>query len=565
MSNYEVREPVPKDVREELKEYSDFVAHLLYHRGIKTGDEAKIFLNPDYENHTHDPFSLKDIDKAVDRILKAIKDDERITIYTDYDADGLPGGVILHDFLKKVGYQNFDVYIPHRNKEGFGLNKEAIQKIADKGTKLLITIDCGIADINEVALARDLQLDVIITDHHEPNGKCPNAYAIINPKQNGCKYLEKMLCGSGVIFKLVQALIKKGDFDIKEGWEKWLLDMVGIATMSDMVPLQGENRVFAYYGMLVLRKSPRKGLMALFKKTRTKQRTLTDEDVGFTLAPRINAASRMGEPMSAFRMLATDDEVEAGQLVAHLDEINNERKGLVASMVKEIKKDLAKKPPKHVVVHGNPKWKPSLLGLASNSIMDEFKMPVFLWGRGEGKDLKGSCRSDGHVSLIDLMNEVSGNVLDTFGGHKQAGGFEITLTGVDLLEDELNKAYKKVAGKKDDDIKFVDMEIKLSDISEKLFSDINQMSPFGVANEKPVFIFKDVAPSAVETFGKRGEHLKLTFKTPNGNLTAIAFFKGIDSWSKPLEENKPISLIATLEKSFFGYKPELRLRIEDIV
>lgn len=301
---YQVAPELTAEERANMNKFSDITAKILFRRKIKTNDEAEAFMNVDYEKHTHDPFLLKDMEKVVERILRAIKNDEKVCVYSDYDADGVPGAVVLSDFFKKIGFKNFFVYIPHRNLEGFGLNDEAIQKIFEQDAKLIITIDCGIADISQVDLANLKKIEVIITDHHECGAILPAAYAIINPKQPGCNYPEKYLCGSGLIFKVVQALIARGNFGLVPGWEKWLLDMVGLATLSDMVPLTGENRVFAKFGLQVLRKSPRLGLMKLLKDNGLKQRDLTEDDVVFTITPRINAASRMGSPETAFQMLS---------------------------------------------------------------------------------------------------------------------------------------------------------------------------------------------------------------------------------------------------------------------
>src|SRR3989344_4748060 len=250
-------------VRERKKE--NLVEHLLFHRSITNAEDIEKFLNPDYEKHMHDPFLMKDMEKAVARILRAIQNNERIAIFSDYDADGIPGAIVLHDFFKKIGYGNFENYIPDRHGEGFGLNSGAIEELAARGAKLLMTIDCGIADTEEIAHANKLGMEAIITDHHLLNGSVPQAYALLNPKQPDCAYPEKMLCGSGVVFKLIQALCLRirsplgfGACDLgfptstfPIGWEKWMLDMVGLATLSDMVPLTGENRVFAHFGLKV--------------------------------------------------------------------------------------------------------------------------------------------------------------------------------------------------------------------------------------------------------------------------------------------------------------------------
>ena len=312
------RGEVPEKVSKELVKYPEILRKLLFYRGIKTEKEADIFLNPVYEEN-YDPYLMKDMDIAAERILKAIDKKEKIIIYSDYDADGIPGAVILHDFFKKINYNNFENYIPHRVLEGFGLNDEAIDEFAKKGVDLIITIDCGIGDVEEAEKIKKHKIDLIITDHHLPriskNNKeeLPHALAILNTRQSKCKYPDKNLCGAGVVFKLVQAIIKKHSekFDLKEGWEKWLLDMVAIGTISDMVPLIGENRLFAHYGLKVLRKSPRFGLQRLLSIVKIDQKNIIEDDISFMISPRINAASRMGLPEDAFNLLVTKNEDEA--------------------------------------------------------------------------------------------------------------------------------------------------------------------------------------------------------------------------------------------------------------
>ena len=226
-------------------------------------ETAERFITPDYDRDSHDPFLLKDAEKSAERILKAINDNERIAIYSDYDADGIPGAALWHDFFSRIGYENFTIYIPHRHDEGFGVNAEAVDELYKDGVKLMVTLDCGISDYDPIAKASGLGMDVIVTDHHEPPEILPPAFAIVDHKQIDCAYPDKNICGTGVAYKLILAIIKKGNGSkmiekMKDGHEKWLLDLVGIATMSDMVPLVGENRVFAKYGMHVLRKTPRK-------------------------------------------------------------------------------------------------------------------------------------------------------------------------------------------------------------------------------------------------------------------------------------------------------------------
>ncbi len=568
--DYKISPTISTENRQKLNKYSDVLAQILWNRGFGSNEEAEAFISVDYDKGIHDPFDLKDIGIAIERILRAISDGEKICIYSDYDADGIPGAVILSDFFRKIGFKNFFVYIPHRNKEGFGLNKKAIEKIAEQGTKLIITIDCGISDVEPIDFATEKNIDVIVTDHHDPNDHKSKAIAVINPKQKGCNYKEKNLCGAGVIFKVVQALIKKGNSNINgvsinPGWEKWLLDMVGIATLSDMVPLVGENRIFAKYGLAVMRKSPRKGFVRLLRECKVDQTKIVEDDVGFSISPRINAASRMDEPETAYRMLFTDSDAEADETVKHLHKINAERKSTVAVMVKEIKKDLGKKHDKSIVVKGSPDWSPSLLGLAANSIVEAYKKPVFLWGRGCGENLKGSCRSDGTIDLVKMMNAVPPGFIGEFGGHEMAGGFIVYDDGVYTLSEELEKAYKKAKNNFEKVSKKVDAELILDDVNWNLFNDLQKLSPFGVGNEKPVFLFKNLTIEKAENFGKEKNHLKLSFRKSDGRLiTAIKFFASENEYLSKIISGQKINLVANLEKSDFGRYPELRLRIVEV-
>ena len=566
MKTYRLRGPIPDDV---LTEFSPLVRTLLYNRGITDANEAKDFLNPDYEKHIHDASLLKDIDIAVKRIKKAVDENEKIGIFSDYDTDGIPGAVILHDFFRAIKYTNFINYIPHRNKEGFGLNTEAIDTLSNEGVTLLITLDCGITNVEEVAHAHKKGMEVIVTDHHLAGEKVPEAVAIVNPKQETCTYPEDMLCGSGVVFKLVQALLDayRDEWNISVGWEKWLLDMVGIATLSDMVPLRGENRVFARYGLMVLRKSRRPGLQKLLRKVRVYQKTLTEEDVGFMIGPRINAASRMGIPMDAFRMLATRDENEADRLVTHLNSINDKRKGMVASMTRSAHKKVYERhghEPQLIAI-GDPDWQPSLLGLLANKLMEEYRCPVFTWGRGEGSTIKGSCRAPEGVNVVELMRGVPEGVFIEAGGHAQAGGFSVTFDAVHTFGEELLKVYGDK--QKDAEIQIgFDATLSLDDIHDHTIMEINMLAPYGMDNEKPLFKFEGVVPENVRGFGKTGEHLEIAFRNSKGApLRAIGFFMNTASFAKEPVPGKPIDLLAHVEESNFNGNREVRMRIVDVI
>jgi single-stranded-DNA-specific exonuclease len=567
MKKYLLRNPISN--KSILKNHSSILNHLLFFRDIKDAGEAQRFIDPRYDEHLHDSFLMKDMDKSVERILKAISENEKISIYSDYDADGIPGAVILHDLFKKIGYTNFINYIPDRHIEGFGLNKQAVKKLSNQNVRLIITIDCGIADVDEVFFAKQCGIETIITDHHEPKESLPNAYSIIDPKQGDCPYPDKNLCGSGVIFKLIQGILSKKRFDIHDGWEKWLLDMVGIATLSDMVPLRGENRVLASFGLKVLRKSKRKGLGALFRKIRLNQSQITEEDVGFSISPRINAASRMGVANDAFLLFTTDDHIQAQILADRLDHINHERKGIVASMVKEAKKIYSSRYQNNnsgVIVIGNPNWRPSLVGLVANTLAEHYGNPFFIWGRDPNEGIKGSCRG-GNVSLVELMQNTKADTFEKFGGHKKSGGFTVSKDAIYDLEERLNISLSNISSREiPSENNIIDMILNINDISPELFEDLSVLSPFGIENEKPIFLMQNCLVQNIKTFGKEKEHIELSVsKNPNNDIKAISFFKKASSFTKIPESGKYCDIVGSIEKNTFNNKNEIRIRITDII
>jgi len=554
----------------ELDEYPPLLRTLLENRGIFALEEAEVFLKPSYERDIHDPYMMKDMEKAVIRVFEAMEDKEKIIIYGDYDCDGIPASVILHDLFKKVGYENFEVYIPHRHTEGYGLHIDAINKFNDTGVKLIITVDLGITAVPEVAHAEAFSIDVIVTDHHLPPVVLPRAYAILNPKQNGDKYPCDMLCGAGVAFKFAQAFVKKyGEyFSIPIGWEKWLLDMAGLGTMSDMVPLRGENRVLAYYGLKVLRKNNRPGLRNLFKKNNIDMQYLTEEDVGFTLAPRINAASRMDEPMRAFELLSTEDEMSAMSLSNHLTSINDDRKSLVLHIMKEVKKVIFERAENNdVIVIGNPKWRAGVLGLVASKIVEEYKKPAFVWGSEGSDDIKGSCRSDGSVNIVEMMRETEEGVLIDFGGHEMAGGFSVSHEKIFFLEEHLNKSYQvsKKSQLETHTKRKYEAIFNLKDVNINTYELIEKLAPFGIDNPKPVFLFESITIAETKLFGKEKNHLEVIFKSQSTLVKAIKFFATRESFGVHIKKDSIVNLLATLELSRFAGKTELRLRIIDII
>ncbi len=569
---YAIRKLLTDEEKNKFIGFSPILTYLMFHRGIEA-DEANLFLNPDFDKNLNDPYLLHGMEKTVDRIIKAIKSEEKIVIYSDYDADGLSAATVFYDFFDKIGYKNFLNYIPNRNEEGFGLHKEALEKLVKDGAGLIITLDCGIGDLEEAKFAKELGVDLIITDHHLPKENLPQAYAIVNPKiskKDELEYPEKMLCGAAVTWKVVCAILARERFGAPEGFEKWLLDVVGMATLSDMVPLRGENRLLAKYGMIVLRKTRRIGLIKLLRMLKIDPRNLTEDDVGFMITPRINAASRMGRSVDALRLLTTKDENEAAEIVATLEKVNQERKTITAHLSKEVKKMVeAKYSPyfsNKVIVAGSPAWKLSLLGIVAGTMVETEMKPVFLWGKEEMVGLiKGSCRAPEGVSLTAIMEKVPPGILTEFGGHHMAGGFSVSYETIHLLEDEIAKAYEIEAKEfQGSAIIWIDKELELEEANLKNFSEIEKLSPFGIANEKPVFVFKNCFFEKVDFFGKEKKHLKIILTGGKGfSIESIAFFATEDLISKA-EVGAKKDIVGNLEKSFFG-RPKARIRVIDIL
>lgn len=548
-----------------MQKYGELLRALLEKRGIQDEKQAEIFLNPDYKRDLHDPFLMKDMEHACVRIYEAVENKEKIVIYADYDCDGIPGAVILQDLFRKIGFTNFEIYINQRNAEGYGLNLDAIKQFAASGVRLIITVDLGITAVAEVAQAEVDGIDVIISDHHLPGEVLPRAYAILNPKVDD--YPEKMLSGAGVAFKLVQAFIKKyGEyFKVKEDSLKWLLDMAGLATLSDMVPLLSENRALAYFGLKVLRKSPRPGLQKLLAKLNIDQRYLTEDDVNFMIAPRLNAASRMDDPAKAFELLSTEDESRAGVLAEHLSRINDERKTMVAGIMREVKKKFEKRDLKEVIVVGNPAWRVGVLGLVAGKISDQYGKPVFVWGKDESDSIKGSCRSDGSVSVVELMTETKEYFIE-YGGHELAGGFTVHTDKIHFLEEALTSSFGKVKREKKVEAEY-DMKADLAMVNMKNWKEIEKLAPFGFGNPKPVFLFEKVKIENIKKFGKNGgEHLEISFSDGSGSkVKGISFFSTNESFKSPVHGGFYVNLLATFDLSRFRGREELRLRIVDII
>ncbi len=547
------------------------VERLLEKRKI---ENKEAFLNPSYDTR-HDPLLLTGMEKAVERVLRAIEDRQKIVVWHDYDCDGIPGGALLHDFFELIGYP-ISTYVPERS-EGYGLNESGMRTLAGEGAKLVITVDCGITDVKEVALARELGVDVIITDHHLPQSELPAAYAIIDAHQEGDRYPFKGLCGTGVAFKLAEALLARGNFDVIPGAEKWLLDLVAIATVADMVPLTDENRSLVTYGLMVLRKGKRPGLRALFEAERIPIEHATEDDIAFSVAPKINAASRMESPRLAFELLTTHAPERARVLAQRLVKLNQERKLEGMRVAKEVKKRVEAMPSANpILVLGSQSWRPSLLGIAATSVVETYHKTVFLWGMdpsSEGKDtplIKGSCRSSGDVNMVSLMAAAKDAFLD-FGGHELSGGFSLDHDAIHALPAKLEAALRSLKEGGDEAAVSLrgkrepDGELTLAEITDHAFDSLRQLAPFGMENPKPLFRFPKVTLSRMLRFGKTKEHVRMTFRDSAAVADGIVFFVGRTPFRDTLELLSPgdtCTVDASLERSHFAGRTELRLRIE---
>jgi single-stranded-DNA-specific exonuclease len=494
--------------------------------------EIEKFLSPKWDRDLLDYKKIKDIQKSIERIKIAINNNEKIIIYADYDCDGIPGAVILNDFFEKINYKNFSIYIPNRHNEGYGLNKNAIQKFINEKVSLIITVDLGITNIEEIDFAEKNEINVIITDHHLPildeNEKqiLPKAFAIINTKQKDCDYEEKFLCGASTAWKVVHTFLEKyrEEFNVPNGWEKWLLDMVGIATIADLVPLKGENRLFAKYGLEVLKKSKRPGLQKILKNAKINQNKITEDDIAFSVAPRMNSASRMAEPIHAFYALLQNE--EAMNYADELEKYNTIRKQDTKDANDSV--DYEKIKNEKIILIGNENWTPGIIGLVASKIVENTSKTTFVWGVGEDKNiLKGSVRGGSDkYNVVDIMTNAK-NILENFGGHNMAGGFAIQKNKLNdfkkFLEEYSEKNISENLIQNNENIleeNFINIDIK--NINKNLFDEISIFAPFGISNEKIIFKIKlnDNENINTKRFGKSLEHLEVVIR----NIRGVEFF-----------------------------------------
>ncbi|MEK7122206.1 MAG: single-stranded-DNA-specific exonuclease RecJ, partial [Patescibacteria group bacterium] len=519
-----LKKPCPASLVKKFPDEDEVGRQMLFERGLKTAEARNRFFYPDYERDLHDPFQHKDMEKAAQRIVRVVKEGEKLVILGDYDADGMCGAAIFSDFLKKIGFANFEVYIPDRYQEGYGLSQKAVEKFMELKPALVVMIDCGITDSQGIEKLHSRNIEVIVIDHHLAPPKLPEAYAVIDAKRKDDDYPYEYLCGAGEAFKTIQAILKIDSFGLPPGWEKWLLDLVGIAVIADMVPLTDENRTLVYYGLRVMQKTKRPGLLALYRKLNLNPSFITEEDIAFSVAPHINAASRMGRETTSFDLLITSSLTEAEWLVEKICQTKAEQRRLVDIIIDEVKnkyRDLDNLPP--AILMGDLSWNPGVLGLSANRLLEFFSRPIFLWGKGPISDnVKGSARSN-DLSVVEIMRSLPEDFFIDLGGHHFAGGFSVSLKKIAEFEKKIIEVVSKKSRDKNRFLKMeADQELDIEKVDGRLFENISRFSPFGAENPAPIFWFKNLELKRVAALGNNGLHLKLFFHKSNGEeLAAI--------------------------------------------
>lgn len=510
-----------------------------------------------FADQLHDPFLFADMQKVVDRIVQAIQDGEKIVVFADFDTDGIPAAAGLADMFTEAGHQNVDIYIPKRDIEGFGLKEGQVENFVGDDTNLLITVDCGIRSHKAVSAARAAGVDVIILDHHVPAETTPDANHIINPALDSSEYPFADLCGAGVVFKLLQAVAQDGRIDLPTNFVKGQLDMAAIGTISDMVPLVGENHVLAKYGLKMLRHTTRPGLRELYEQGRIQGHELTATDVGFTIGSHINAASRLDQPALAYRLLTTRNQRAGRQLAKKLHSVYRKRKRKTANLKQAVAEAIAGVDEK-AVVSGSQDWKPALLGPVAHTVADKTARPTFLWGQANGT-VKGSARATRH-NVVSMLQAVGDKHLAGYGGHELAGGFELAgVPGPDF-----SQSLSDVAGQYqvDEEDAISPVPASIADMDWPLYQSLSALGPYGVGCPQPLFRFSGVTVTDRRQFGSGGDHITLTLEGEKNQIEAAAFFA--DTNVKAASVGDRLSLTGALEKTTFGFQRKLRLRIEDV-
>lgn len=540
----------------------DLIEHLLIDRGM-TGEAREAFLSPDYEAHTNDPMLFHEMPQALERLARALEGQEHVRIFADYDADGTCGAAVLLDTFAKIGFVHISVAQPDRNTEGYGLSLPFVDEALRDGVRVLITVDCGVTALEEITYAEAHGISVIVLDHHTVPPVWPPATAILNPKRPGESYPYAGICGTACAFKLAQAMLAQYPDNAPAGYEKWLLDLVAIATVADMVPLTGENRTLLTYGLKVLAQTRRPGLRALMAQAGVQQGRVNATDIGFSIAPRINAASRIAHASLALALLTARTKEEADELALKLEDLNTDRKQITDVALRDAHGQvLSRENMGEVIVAGSEDWNPGILGLVAGRLADAYGRPAFVWG-GAGDIARGSCRGGGGVNVVELMTRAGGEKLFThFGGHAASGGFAIEKSRIEELSPALERGLGEgEAHERAQKELVLDAELSIEMVHAELLRNLTRLSPFGMENPAPTFLFQGVLPTKVSTFGATGNHLRLAFRGFSRPLSAVGFGLG---GQRVAELVGPLDIAAQIEENVWLGRREVRLRLVDV-
>ena len=537
----------------ELESYSisTNIAKILNARNITDMNSVKKYFSDEYEEG-YDPFLMHDMQKAVDRINEAIENEEKILVYGDYDADGITSTVLLVETLISMG-ANVSSYIPNRFEEGYGPNKEAFTKIIDSGITLIITVDNGIAGVEEVDLANELGCDVIVTDHHKIQDTIPNAYAIIHPEHPEGNYPFKKLAGVGVAFKLAHALL--------EIFPDFLLDLVAIGTIADMVSITDENRIFVKQGLELINEDPRIGLKMLLELSGIDTK-IDEQTVGFYIAPKLNSIGRMDSAKLGLTFLMAEEPVTARALAEQIEQYNIQRKQVTEDIVKDVisKIENSEKKQKNVIMVSG-EYHEGVLGIVASNIVEKYQKPVFIMNEKEGV-LKGSARSIFDFNIYIAMNKISDLFL-AFGGHTLAAGFSFEKSNFEKIEEFLDNEFEEF--KQNNDLKAnknIDIVTSLEDISYQFLNSLDALKPYGMDFEKPTVLIENAMVLNKTHFGSEKQYLRLTIADEVGNLDCITFKDSV-TFDK-VEKNDIIDLLCNIDKNNFNGRTKLQAHIIDI-
>ena len=545
---------------EELKEkykLNDLLATILVNRGIDNEEKIRQFLEPTRQDF-YNPYLMKDMEIAVERIVKAIENQEKVIIYGDYDVDGITSTTVLKKFLKDLGLE-VSYYIPNRLNEGYGLNNKAIEKIVNEGYSLMITVDCGISAIEEIDYANSLGLETIVTDHHEPGEVLPKALAVVDNKRKDSTYPFRDLAGVGVAFKLTQALGMK--LELKEEAYLKYLDIVCVGTISDIVPLVDENRVITKLGLLLVRQTKNMGLKSIINTSGYNK--IDSNTISFGVAPRINACGRMGKAEEALELLLSTDIYEVNELTKKLNEHNRERqeieKSIYESAVEKIEKNHLDE--NRTIVVGGEDWHHGVIGIVSSKITDMYFKPSILLSFEENGTGKGSGRSIPGFDLHQALTKCQ-DTLEKFGGHSMAVGVTIKKENLEKFREEFEKVAAEEKTENIVPILNVDSKIDLNSVDKDVIESLKALEPFGEANKMPIFAFKNLRIDSIRALSE-GKHLKLTLKEDNIIINAIGFNMG--ELAEEYRIGDKIDVAGVLEINTFNGVDNLQINIKDVM